>query len=392
MVATGLSPSQVARFRLRRHHLASRAPAPALLDVVGEIGGAQAQLLRAAQLALSARVDGIHREDVDRAVGVDRSLVRAWCMRRTLFLLPAVRLAEFVRGSARRALREVEWVAHRGVPGPAIDRLIDAALGTMEEPRTATEIAEGTARALDVPVRWDRGGGWGSGRRVACVPLKDLRLPAPYLLHLIGARGVTCSGPPRNGRATFVRADRWVPGFRDLPPEEAEDRLLRTYLRAYAPATPADYARWTGMRLRDVRAVWARAGDAIVPVTVDGGASFALREDVEELASPTAAASSVRLLPHFDSYLLGHRERTHLVAATHHRTVYRDQGWISPVVLVDGAVAGTWSGTVQGGALHVEVRPIRRISSRLRAGVRDEAERLANFDRLPLGRLVFASP
>ena len=94
--------NQVAAFRLARHHLDVRAPKKSLASVVGDMTGAQAQLLSAAQISLWSRVQDLQIADVEKALQ-KRTLVKAACMRRTLFLVPSKELAIFIRGSARRA-------------------------------------------------------------------------------------------------------------------------------------------------------------------------------------------------------------------------------------------------------------------------------------------------
>src|SRR5512132_2200532 len=85
--AISVTWEQVAAFRLARHHLLERAPTKALLSVVGDMGGAQAQLLSAAQLSLWSRVRDLRITDIEDAFR-KRRLVKAACMRRTLFLVP----------------------------------------------------------------------------------------------------------------------------------------------------------------------------------------------------------------------------------------------------------------------------------------------------------------
>ena len=87
-------------FRLSRHHLSEGAvPAPAT-KVSGEMGGAQAQVLSAAQVSIWARTKVTSIGVLNDAIWKDRSLVRAWCMRRTLFLVPSDELALFVGGDS----------------------------------------------------------------------------------------------------------------------------------------------------------------------------------------------------------------------------------------------------------------------------------------------------
>lgn len=369
---------QVAAFRLSRHHLAERAPSRALVSVLGAMAGAQAQLLSAAHLALWARVRDLQLEDIHAAARA-RTLVKAWCMRRTLHLVPSEDLAVFIRGSARRAEREVRWLRGRGVGERAIEELVGAALDALDRPLSGPELIGRVSRSLGVPVRPVRWGGWGSRAKVPGVAVGRVALPVRYLLQVVAARGVVCSGPTRGTEPTFVRADAWVPRWRDVPRDAAEDELLRRYLRAFGPATPADFALWTGMTLSDATAIWKRQETGLIPVSVEGWTAGVFRDDLRRLTARRSEPLPVRLLPYFDSYLLGHKARAHLVALRHHKTVYSKAGWIAPVVLVNGRVAGVWAHTRERNRLRVRVTRFAEVSARSAAGIRGEAEKLAHF-------------
>src|SRR5439155_7764 len=90
----------------------------------------------------------------------------------------------------------------------------------------------------------------------------------------------------------------------------------------------------------------------------------------------------VRLLPSFDAFLLGVKDKSHLVDPGHYKRVYRPQGWLSPVVLVDGRVGGVWSHERKGARLSVRVTPFGRMSPTVRSRVRD-----ADRGRLSDGRM-----
>ncbi len=277
--------NQVAAFRLSRHHLSERAPTKALIAVVRDMAGAQAQLLSAAQIALWSRVRDLRIAQVEEALS-ERILVKASCMRRTLFLVPSEHLAIFVRGSARRAEKELRWARGQGVPDRVVDAAIDAALGALDRPLTRPEIAARVSRALGVRMRAIPGGGWGRRTKVAAVPVGELTYPVVDLLHL----------------------------------------------------TQAKFER---------------------PL--------------------------IRLLPYFDSFLLGHKEREHLVSMKHRPKVYRAQGWIAPVVLVDGRATAVWAHTRQGNRLSVKVSKFESISRRITAGIWEEARDLGRFLGAPNG-------
>jgi hypothetical protein len=104
-----------------------------------------------------------------------------------------------------------------------------------------------------------------------------------------------------------------------------------------------------------------------------------LRKDLAALAGAALEQPCVRLLPYFDSFLLAHANREHLVAAAHHQKVYRPQGWVAPVVLVDGRVAGTWDRSMDGSRLNVKVTPLAPLARRFAASLRPEARDLGRF-------------
>jgi hypothetical protein len=370
--------SQVTAFRLARHHLLERAPRKALIPVVRDMAGVQAQLISAAQVSLWARVCDLQIAHVDAALR-QRTLVKAACMRRTLFLVPSRDLAIFVRGTTGRAEKGIQWTRGKGVPDRVIDAAIDATLGVLGEPLTRREIAERVSRALGVNMQSVHGGGWGSRGKVAAVPIGEITFPVVDLLHLAAARGVVCYGLYHGAEPTFVRADAWIPRWKDMPRAQAERLLLRTYLRSFGPATAADFSLWTGITLTEARDIWRREQADFAPVNVEGWSAAVLREDLDELTQAEFEPPRVRLLPYFDSFLLGHKEREHLVAGEDRSKVYRAQGWIAPVVLVDGRVVGIWEYAREKNRLQVKVTKLRSLPRGVVAGIRKEAQDLGRF-------------
>lgn len=346
--------------------------------MVSDMTGAQAQLLSAAQISLWARVADLQLTHIEEALR-ERRLVKASAMRRTLFLVPAEELAIFVRGSARRAEKGIRWARGKGISDRIMDATIDATLNALDQPRTRQEIAERVSRALGVQMLAVQGGGWGSRRKVAAVPVGEITFPVVDLLHLTAARGVFCYGPNRANEPTFVRADAWIPRWQDIPNEQAESLLLRRYLRAFAPATVVDFAMWSGITLSEAREVWAREQADLVSVSVEGWSASILRSDLDALTQTEFTPPPVRLLPYFDSFLLGHQVRAHLLKIEDHPKVYRPQGWIAPVILVDGRVVAVWKSIQKGDRLTVEVAELEALLPQVTDGILEEARALGHF-------------
>jgi hypothetical protein len=100
------------------------------------------------------------------------------------------------------------------------------------------------------------------------------------------------------------------------------------------------------------------------------------------VAGAAAAAPSgvVSLLPAFDQYVVAApREETPVLAAVHKDRVHRRQGWLSPVLLVDGRIAGVWRHEREGGSLGVTIEPFGAVDDFVRDGAEREAQRLAEY-------------
>jgi uncharacterized protein YcaQ len=374
-----VSPGQVAAFRLSRQHLATRAPASDLVRVAGDMAGAQAQVLSAAQMSLWARTADVGVADIEKALWQDRTLLKAWCMRGSLHLIPSDDFAVFVRGCARREARSADWFRRARIPMGPVNRIIEAVPSLLDEPLTRKEIGERLARALHLKTRGKAGRGWGGPSNAEGFVFGRHVLSSQWMVNSACARGLACFGPLRGNEVTFVRPDRWLPKWRDLPQAEAEEELLRRYLRAHGPATVTDFAQWTYVKAGDAREIWSRVEDELAPVNVDGRTGWLLRRDISPLERAGLERVSVRLLPFFDSFLLGLKDKGHLVDAAHYKQVYRPQGWLAPVVLIDGRAAGVWSHERKGRTVSIRVEAFRPLPRTVRSRIVDEANDLGRF-------------
>jgi len=347
-------------------------------SVLADMGGAQAQVLSAGQISLWSRVERVRVGDVDSALWKDHSLVRAWAMRRTMFLLPSDELATFVRGTTRRAEYNLRWAVTRVGKQP-LDKLLNAVMDALKQPRTRTELAGALSKSHGYKLRSKAGGGWGNKRAVPWVKVGGKSLPVSFLLHIIAARDVICSGPNKENESTYVRADRWIPGWRDVPVARAERELLVRYLKAFGPSTITDFALWAGMYVRDAKPIWAFEAENMVEVDVEGWKANILKPDLAELEAAGVDEPVVRLLPFFDSFLLGHKSHRNIVDEKDRKKVYRAQGWVSPVALVDGRAQGVWSHVQKKDSLEVRVTPFSKLSNRVSSSVREEASDLGRF-------------
>lgn len=385
-----VSWKQVAAFRLSRHRLSKKTSLAALSSVPGDMAGAQAQVLLAGQMSIWPRVKGARLQDVESALWKERTLVRAWGMRGTMFLLPSDELSVFVRGSARRAAYNLNWAIRHAGSKQDVDKLLDRVSEILEEPRTRTDLAQMLTESHGYKTKSKAAGGWGDKRKVPHVKVGTISLSMGFLLHIIRARDVICSGSNQGTEASYVRADKWIKNWKDVSQEKAERELLVKYLKAHGPATINDFAIWEGLYMKDAKDIWSKEAENIVEVDIEGSKAGTLESDLPELESAKINEPVVRLVPYFDSFLLGHKSHLNIVDEKNRKKVYRSQGWVSPVLLVDGRAQGVWSHVQKKNDLEVKITPFSKLSNQVTERAKEEASDLGRFLDCSSVKTIFA--
>ncbi|WP_030167169.1 winged helix DNA-binding domain-containing protein [Spirillospora albida] len=323
--------AQVLSWRMRRQFI-DPVGAGSAVDVVRRLAGVQAQVASAAELAVAVRRSAAVAGDVARALLDDRTLVKTWSMRGTLHLLPADEAAAYlVLCGAVRTWEKPSWQKAFGATPADLEAIAEAAAEalaggaalTREELVAAVIDATGSRHLAEV-----LGSGWGT------------------LLKPLAWWGVLCHGPAQGTRVTFTSPAAWLPSWTGLPPaDEAARTVVHAYLGAHGPATLDAFDTWLmrkGNRKGDLRSWFAAAEDGMATVEVEGVPMYVLEEHLDELAD-TEPSGAVRLLGAFDQYVLGAGTGAgYLVPQEHRGDVSRKAGWISPVVLHEGRVAGVW--------------------------------------------------
>jgi hypothetical protein len=331
----------VLAFRAGRQSLASRADPGAELAVVSRLAGLHAQVAASAELALWARVEGV--EPGWTAAALERrELVKTWAMRGTLHYLPAAELGTYVAAQAVLPPRHGKgsWLKAYGLTAEQAAAMLAAIPRCLDgPPLTREELAAAVARETGIASLADA-----------------LRDGFGALLKPAAFAGDLCFADPDGRHVRFTRPDRLLGTVEVVDPAEGMAQVVRRYLAAYGPASREELARWFGMTSPALAGRCLRAlGEEAVEVSVDGAAVWALAADVEELRA-AAPAGSVRLLPAFDSHVVAAaRDREEVLPAARRGEVYRPQGWLSPVALVDGRMVGTWSHERRGAQVAVDV-------------------------------------
>jgi DNA glycosylase AlkZ-like len=333
VAARVLTQKELNRATLARQLLLERRRLP-LKRALERVAGLQAQWAPATYVGLWTRVDAFRRETLERAL-VRHEVVRAVLMRGTIHL---VTLADYALFGA--AVGDPPWL--RPDAAERAEALHDAIRAFGSESRTRKDVMEFLAREHGIEQ-----------------PLSD------RLWYALRIRG-RLTHAPESGLWKAPATVRYV----NIPcdggePAAARAELVRRYLGAFGPATRADIAEWSGLRVRDFESTL----DGLPTYEDERGRTL---YDVARAPLPPAdTPAPVRFLPRFDNLVLSHKDRTR-VLADEHRGAVIEGGWVEATFLVDGVVAGVWK--VEGGRIRLEpFAPLPRTAKR---ELTDEAARL----------------
>lgn len=302
---------------------------------------------------------------IDRALWTDRSLVKTWAIRGTLHLLPA---AEYPLWRAMLGeyehYRQGSWLRHFGFADEAeLDTVVETigdvlGQGPLDRETLATAVADEVGDA-DIAERLRDS--WGATLK-----------PASF-------NGQLCYAPDDGQNVQFIHPEVWLGEYEPVDPERAKCEVTRRYLAAYGPATREQYARWAGLQPAEAGRRIDALGDEVGVVELDGARTWLLAEDVSSLEQATRTGT-VSLLPRFDPYVVGApRDEPAVCPDDHIYRVYRSNGRISAVLLVDGHVRGVWEHDRSGEDVEITIEPFGSLDEPVRDEATAEAERLAEY-------------
>jgi len=347
-----LSNRSLNRTLLHRQRLDHRSTT-SVVDIVSHLVGMQAQEPRNPYVALWSRVERFDPADLETLL-LDHVVVRTVVMRGTVHLVTAADC-----WSLRPLVQPVldrELTIHQEHKGPLttfdMTPVLQAArVWLAEQPRTMRQLRALIAEEFpDAP------------SAAAAYALRN-RLT----LIQIPPRGLWS----RSGQVTYRSAEDWL----GTPPAELAslEDVVRRYLAAFGPATPADVSAWS--RITGMREVLERMRPALRTYRDERG-----RELFDLTDAPIVDADTptpVRLLPEYDNLLLSHADRSRTAPAAVH--VERTDRLGLGSVLVDGWFTGFWTSATDDATATITLELGRRLTKRQVSSTEAEARRLLRF-------------
>lgn len=356
-----MTGADIPRARLRNQQI-SRAALDRPAAVVAWFGALQAQDYLGALWAIGLRLPDSTEAGVEESVRTG-AIIRTWPLRGTLhfvaapdsrWVLDLLRPRNLARSATR--LRQLE------IDDAVLDR----------SARLLVRALEGGKHLL-------RGELF---RVLEAAGLSTGGQRGLYILWRLAQEGLICYGPRRGKQQTFALLEEWAPGAKTLPGDEALAELARRYFTSHGPATLADFVWWSGLAAPDARAAVEMAGALVAREFIDGK-TYWMSPDSHPPSKETTPAPAY-LLPAFDEYLVGYRDRGAVLDSADARRLNAGGGLLNPAIVVGGRVTGVWKRTFTRGGVVFSPRFFVEPNASIRTATAQAAERYARFIDKPL--------
>jgi hypothetical protein len=327
-------------------------------EAVSRLAAVQAQDRSSSLWAVGLRVPSSSARGIEEAVR-SREIVRTWLMRGTLHFVAA---------------EDIHWMLR--LLGP---RTMSRAKG-----REGQLLLDDRTFACSEAVLTDalRGGGQLT-RKEAMDALEGAKISTAggrgyRLLWHLALTGLICFGPMKVKEPTFVLLDEWVTPSKRLTPQDSMAELAWRYFKGHGPAKVEDFAWWSGLPTTAARDAIATLGSLLIGETLDGEKFWS-----GDLPADDDEDTDVHLLPAFDEYIIGYRDRRAVLDQYHHKDVLSSNGIFYPTMVIDGRIRGTWRAVRRRKEMIIEPRPFSPLNKAEERFMESAARRYGDFNGLP---------
>jgi hypothetical protein len=358
----GMLPQEVPYRRLQSLQLIDSA-----FSDVGKLitwmGAVQAQDYTSSKWALGVRLPGFTDIDIEDAIAA-KQIVRTWPMRGTLHFVPA---------------RDAKWM---------LQLMASKTVQSTKTRRANLNLTDEELQKARLIIQNALSGGRTMERTALLQAIEDggVSVASQRGYHILAHhawQGLICLGPMQGKKPTFVLLDEWIPNSVELSRDEALTEMAVRYAQSHGPITVHDLSRWIGLSMKDARFGLQNAGARLATTEIAGAAHWM---QPHAPALPKTARDTL-LLPAFDEFVIGYKDRTAVLHGDHeNKVVPGGNGMFLPLVVADGQVIGVWKRTIAK-TIAVQVMLFASPTATQKDAITVAAQQFAQFVNVPLGKL-----
>jgi hypothetical protein len=331
-------------------------------EVVARLGAVQAQDYAASKWGIAQRTSGLTEAQIEREID-GGAIIRTHVLRQTWHFVAAADIGWMLALTAPRVhAANAYWYRWLEVDDAVARRSRGVIEKALREGKHLTRVELGAALTkAKIQVA--------NPTRLACIVMRA------------ELEGLICSGARRGKQFTYALLEERVTRPAPLERDAALFELARRYFTTRGPATVDDFAWWSGLTKADAKRGVEAAAAHLEHETIEGRSYwFPAVKRPGRISSPI-----VHLLPNFDEYFIGLKDRSALAARLKASGVKPTTTLLAGYFLaVNGQMVGGWRRTFVGRTVVVEPKPLIRLSEAERHGVEVASRKLGRFLEVPV--------
>ena len=348
-----LTLSDIIRFRLYNQQISeTKFKKPA--EIVKWLGAVQGQDYFGAKWSIALRLPNVNDVEIEKAIA-DKKIIRTWPVRGTLHFVSA---------------DDIRWMLSL-----AASELI---LGNTTRDKQLELDRKKYERSFAILNESLRGGKQLiRGELIGVLRNGGIKADGILLSHILqraGLQQIICFGIRRGKQFTYTLLDEWIPENKTLSRDEALAELAKRYFISRGPATLQDFTWWSGLRSADAGEGLEMVKAKLVSKTLDDK-TYWMPEPKR-----TSGSSKVYLLPGFDEYLISYKDRSAIIEQKLFKQINSGGGILSPTVIINGKVAGTWKREFRKYKVIIKLKPFNSFTKAESKTIYDTAKKYGEFN------------
>ena len=322
-------------------------------EIVKWLGAVQAQDYLGALWAVGCRLRNAKEKDIEKAIA-DKNIVRTWPMRGTLHFV---------------APEDAKWMLQLLTP-----RVIARAAGEYKRSGLDKKVFDKSRKVLIKTLQ----GGKQLERSEMYRVLEEAKIDTSntrglHILGLLAQEGIICFGPRRGKQQSFVLLDEWIPDSKLLKGDEALAELTKRYFTGHGPASIQDFVWWSGLTVIEAKKGLELVKKNFVEEEINGQ-SYWMTQTIAR-----GKTSGTYLLPCFDEYLVGYKDRSAALEILHTKKVFTINGIFNPVVIINGQVVATWKRSFVKKEVLIQIQSFRALSPIQKLSIEKATKKYSRF-------------
>ena len=196
-----------------------------------------------------------------------------------------------------------------------------------------------------------------------------------YILMRAELEGIICSGARRGKQFTYALLEERAPQVKPLDREEALVELVRRYFTSRGPATLKDFVVWSGLTMADVKRALEMLTPKLKYEIVDGQTYWF----AESALSPKVSSKTAHLLPIYDEYVMGYKDRSALLGLFEEANLAGSSIAFDNIIVIDSMLVGSWKRTLLKSEVLVETSFNVPLTKTAQRAVAADVERFGKF-------------